>query len=361
MKINLIIFISEFNLGGAGNSIFKLCKNLPKSNFNITVICLNKCYYKSVLLKHGIKVFEINSSKTIYGMFKVKYLVKKLIKSNQKNIFLSNIYYSNILSILFLRSLKIKIVLVERTPFQELFIYYNFLDFFKKQVIKILISLTFKKADACVSNSKYISKEYNKFYNLRFQTINPPSFKKLFPFTKRRKNQVCFGVVSRLSKEKKIDDLIKIFPELKGKPILKIIGDGPEGEKLKQLVRNLDLKNRVIFSGTLDPNNIWKVMREFDYLINTSDFEGFPNSVVEALSSGVPVIASQSFGGINDIIKNKKFGIIYNKKSDLKKTLDKILLKKITFKINKNIVYKHLNNFNEKKSTNKYKKLFLNV
>ena len=78
MKINLIIFISEFNLGGAGNSIFKLCKNLPKSNFNITVICLNKCYYKSVLLKHGIKVFEINSSKTIYGMFKVSKKINQI-------------------------------------------------------------------------------------------------------------------------------------------------------------------------------------------------------------------------------------------------------------------------------------------
>ena len=361
MKINLIIFISEFNLGGAGNSIFKLCKNLPKSNFNITVICLNKCYYKSVLLKYGIKVIEINSSKTIYGMYRVKYLVKKLIKYNQKNIFLSNIYYSNILSIFFLRSLKIKIILVERTPFQELFIYYNFLDFFKKQIIKILISFTFKKADACIANSKYISKEYNKFYNLKFQTINPPSFKKLFPFTKKRKNQVCFGVVSRLSKEKKIENLIKILPKLKGKPILKIIGDGPEGEKLKQLAKNLNLKNRVVFYGSFKPNNIWKAMKEFDYLINTSDFEGFPNSVIEALSAGVPVIASQSFGGINDIIINKRFGVIYNKKNDLKKTLDKILLKKITFKISKNIVYKHLSNFSEKKSTEKYQKLFVNV
>ena len=47
-------------------------------------------------------------------------------------------------------------------------------------------------------------------------------------------------------------------------------------EKLKQLVKNLNLKNRVIFCGTFNPNNIWKVMKEFDYFINTSDFEGFP-------------------------------------------------------------------------------------
>ena len=46
-------------------------------------------------------------------------------------------------------------------------------------------------------------------------------------------------------------------------------------------------------------------MRRFNYFINSSDFEGFPNSVVEALSSGVPVLASHGHGGINDIIKNK--------------------------------------------------------
>ncbi len=361
MKINLIIFISEFNLGGAGNSLFKLCKNLPKNKFFVTVICLNKCFYRSELIKLGVKVIEISSKKTLFGMPKIKKTVKNLIKSNHKNIFLSNIYYSNILSILFLRSLNLKIILVERTPFQELFIYYGLLDFFKKQIIKILIRFTFKKADACVANSKHISKKYNKYYNLKFQTIHPPSFKKLFPFSKNKKKPICFGVVSRLSKEKKIDTLISILPEIKGKPILKIVGDGPEREKLKRLVESLNLKSRVKFLGSYNPNLIKNVFKNFSYLISTSDFEGFPNSVVESLSSGVPVIASQSFGGINDIIKNKNFGIIYNKKKDLKMILNKIMLKKIYFKLNKDKVYNHLNNFSEKKNIENYKKLLFNL
>ena len=361
MKINLIIFISEFNLGGAGNSLFKLCKNLPKNKFDITVICLNKCYYKINLLKYRVKVIEINSSKTIFGMPKVKRVVKSLIKSKTKNIFLSNIHYTNILSILFLKSLNLKIIIVERTPFEELFIYYGFFDFIKKQIIRILIDLTFKKADACISNSKYISRKYNKYYNLSFKTINPPSFKKIFFFKKRKKKQICFGIVSRLSKEKKIENLIKIFPELNGNPILKIVGDGPEREKLKILSERLNVKHRVKFLGQYNPNLIKNIMREFDYFINTSDFEGFPNSVVEALSSGIPIIASQSFGGINDIIQNKKFGIIYNKKGDLKIILNKILSNKISFNINKNEVYKHLKNFSEKKNSEKYKKLLFNI
>lgn len=363
MKINLIIFISEFNLGGAGNSLFKLCKNLPKNKFNITTICLNKCYYKTDLLRNGIKVHEINSRKTILGMPKIKRLVKSLIKSDCKNIFLSNIYYSNILSILFLRPLNMKIVIVERTPFQELSIYYGFFDFIKKKIIKLLISLTFKKADSCVSNSKYISQKYNQNYKLKFKTINPPSFKKLFFLkkNKNKKNQICFGVVSRLSKEKKIHELIEILSELKNKPILKIVGDGPEKKNLEKLTEKLNLKNRVFFLGQHHPNSISSVMKKFDFLINNSDFEGFPNSVVEALSSGTPVIASQSFGGINDIIINKNFGIIFNKKKDLRNILNKVLDKKINFRMNKNEISNHLIKFSEKKNTESYKKLLLNL
>ena len=92
MKINLIIFLSEFNLGGAGNSLFKLCKKISKKIL-YSVICLNKCYYKKELLKIGISVYEINSSKTIFAMPKIKKLLIKLI-DYKKNIFLSNIYYS---------------------------------------------------------------------------------------------------------------------------------------------------------------------------------------------------------------------------------------------------------------------------
>ena len=124
MKTNLIFYLSEFSIGGAGNSIYKLCKNLPKNKFNISIICLNKCYYKSLFKKINIKVFEIKSKRSIYAFEKIKEIVKKLISNNFKsNIFVSNINYSNILSMLFLKKLNIKIVLIERTPYQYIIIF----------------------------------------------------------------------------------------------------------------------------------------------------------------------------------------------------------------------------------------------
>ena len=177
MKINLIIFISEFNHGGAGNSLFRLCINLPKKLYNINVICLNKCAYEKELKKNNINVFKIFSKKTSLAMFKVRKITKNLISNKyKKNIFISNIYYSNILSILFLNNLNMKMILIERTPFQELSIFFGLIDSIKKKIMKILIGFTYKYADLCIANSKYISNQYNKKYSLKFKTIFPPSF-----------------------------------------------------------------------------------------------------------------------------------------------------------------------------------------
>ena len=363
MKINLIIFLSEFNLGGAGNSLFKLCKNLSNKNFSISVICLNKCFYKKELIKYGASVYEVKSSKTIFAMPKIKKIVEKLIDNKKKNIFLSNIYYSNVLSVLFLRSLNIKLILIERTPFQELSIYYGFIDFIKKNIIKFLIRYTYLKADDCISNSKYISNAYNNYYNLKFKTIYPPSFKKLNNFNQKKSTQtnICIGTVCRLSKEKRVENLIKVIAKFKNNLKLKIVGDGPELENLKKLITSLKLEKNVIFLGKIHPNKIKLIIKDFDYFINSSDFEGFPNSVVEAISSGIPVIASQSHGGINEIIKNKNFGIIYNNDFELEIILKKIIGKKISFKKNKILFENHLKIFSVNNNVQKYSNLFLNI
>ena len=347
-------------MGGAGNSIFKLCKNLPKKNYKISVICLNKCYYKKKLNKNKIKVYEIKSSRTLFAMAKIRKLTKKIIGNNSKNIFVSNIYFSNILSVLFLRNLRMKLVLIERTPHQELSIYYNIFDFLKKNILKILIDFTFSKADICVSNSKFISQEYNKNYKLNFMTIHPPSFSgKIYLKNKKSINKnIIFGTVCRLSKEKNLANLIKCFSNFKKKFYFHIIGDGPEKLKLIKLVKKLDLEDEIKFFGKVSPEKISFNLKKLDFYINSSDFEGFPNSVVEALSHNIPVIASQSYGGINEILINKKFGYIYSSENELKKILNKIIFRKVNFKLNKIILFNHLNKFSENENHKKYDSLF---
>ena len=362
MKINLIIFISEFNRGGAGNSLFRLCVNLPKKSYNINIICLNECAYEKELKKNNINVFKILSKKTSFAMFQIRKITKNLISNKyKKNIFISNIYYSNILSILFLSNLNMKMVLIERTPFQELSIFFSLIDLIKKKIMKLLIGFTYKYADLCIANSKYISNQYNKKYSLKFKTIFPPSFSNI-KYNKRKyivnKKILNIGTVCRLSKEKGLSEFLNTISKLDFNLNFFIIGDGPELKKLKKICINLGIEKKIIFLGFLNSKKIQKELRKLDLFINCSYFEGFPNSVVEALGSGVPVIASQSHGGINEIIKNNNFGYIYNSQEELINTITDFNSGKLKFNLKKNILAKHLKKFSVSENIKNYSKIF---
>ena len=52
IKKNLIFFMSDFSSGGAGNSISKLCLNLPPQEYKMSVISLGKCAYSDYKEKY---------------------------------------------------------------------------------------------------------------------------------------------------------------------------------------------------------------------------------------------------------------------------------------------------------------------
>ena len=315
MKINLIFFLSRFGIGGAGNSIFQLCKGLSKKKFNISIICLNNCPYDKEFKKIGIKVYKIKSNKTIFAMTKVLNITKYLVsKKYIKNIFISNIHYTNILSLIFLRNLDdLKILLVERTPLMELNIYFNFVDFIKKNIIKLLIYLLYNFSDSIVCNSKNISKYFKIKYNLKTKTIFPPSviyFSKSRQKIYKKNKTLIIATVCRLTEEKGVDVLFQALSLLKFNNYkLLIVGDGAEKLKLKQISKKLDISKKIKFFGFM--KDVRPVLKLSDLYVNSSYFEGFPNSVVEAINYGIPVICSQSHGGINEILLNGKCGTIF--------------------------------------------------
>ena len=164
--------------------------------------------------------------------------------------------------------------------------------------------------------SDYLKKKYN----FESEVVFPPSiihYKKIQIKIKNNKinKNLRILTICRLSKEKKIDELIHALKYLNNINFeLKIIGDGPEKNYLKNLVKKLDLNKSIKFLGF--KKNIFSYLKNTDLYINTSYFEGFPNSVVEAAYCGVPIISSQSHGGINEILSNGKGGVIYQNGPD---------------------------------------------
>lgn len=111
-----------------------------------------------------------------------------------------------------------------------------------------------------------------------------------------------FIIVGRLRTQKEIHIAIEAFAKSNAVNDfeLLVLGEGPEEARLKALTAQLGLLDKVHFKGFVsDP---YPLMRASRGLILSSNKEGFPNVVVEALSLGVPVLASDCLTGPNEII-----------------------------------------------------------
>ena len=184
MKKDIFFILPVFTYG-AGQSIKRIILELDDKKYNKNIICLGKCQFKSELKIKKIKIFELNYSKLILAMTHIKNIIEKS-KYSQK-ILISNIHYTNVLSLMFLSGVKkLRIIVSERTALKELDIYFGVLDFMKKKIIKLLIILFYRKANAIVTNSTKSSRDLNKITGLKVKTIFSPSYIPTY-FLKKKK------------------------------------------------------------------------------------------------------------------------------------------------------------------------------
>lgn len=141
-----------------------------------------------------------------------------------------------------------------------------------------------------------------------------PHYIEYTDYVKKEENYIIY--LGRLSKDKKVDELINAFNELNLELKLYIYGDGPEKESLIKLSEN---NKNIHFKGiTKKP---LEVLKNAKIMIAPTNFEGFGLTILEALSVGVPVIASDVLFGPRELIKNNYNGYLYKDKEDLKEKI----------------------------------------
>lgn len=87
------------------------------------------------------------------------------------------------------------------------------------------------------------------------------------------------------------------------------VGGGPDVEKMKRLARELNVDGRIEWAGPRPATETPDWMRRFDFLVLPSLSEGRPNVVVEAMASGLPVIAT-SVGGVPELVSDGRTGLL---------------------------------------------------
>jgi L-malate glycosyltransferase len=117
------------------------------------------------------------------------------------------------------------------------------------------------------------------------------------------------GTAGRLVPVKRLDLFLVAAQQIvRSRPNTRFViaGEGPEGQRLRELTRTLRLDNRILFLGQRD--DIYDVIRAMDIFVFCSDHEGLPMALLEALYLEVPVVA-RPVGGIPEVIQDGMNGV----------------------------------------------------
>jgi glycosyltransferase involved in cell wall biosynthesis len=117
-----------------------------------------------------------------------------------------------------------------------------------------------------------------------------------------------------LDEHKNVSALLRalgaLAPGLRSRFTLDVVGDGPDRARLEALARSLGLDGRVAWHGWRDKRETAELYRRAACLVNPSRYEGLPNTVLEAMASGLPVIASD-VGGNNEAVEHEATGWLF--------------------------------------------------
>ncbi|MHC4951944.1 MAG: glycosyltransferase, partial [Planctomycetota bacterium] len=155
-------------------------------------------------------------------------------------------------------------------------------------------------------------------------------------FTPRKKelpqNKIKVLTVARLTEKKghcyalqAIRQAVRIVPKLE----YHIAGDGPLLKELKGLTKKLGTENNVVFHGKVNSDEVLAMYKAADIFLlpsvtpSTGDMEGIPVSLMEAMSCGLPVIASQH-SGIPELVLDGQSGYTVPEK-DIRSIADQII------------------------------------
>ncbi len=183
-----------------------------------------------------------------------------------------------------------------------------------------LYSYIVKRADRLLTVSSSLKDRIEEIVNqtdLRIKTIvNGVDTEKYRPAPNRdygkqfglKEKDVIIGSVGRLEKVKNYELFIETISRIKDKSVKGVlVGDGPERSNLENMARALNMQDRFIFLGKRE--DVSEIMPLFDIYVCSSHSEGLSNTILEAMASGVPSVATR-VGGNPEIVCEGETGFL---------------------------------------------------
>lgn len=339
-KQNILFVVDERRMGGVSVLLEDIVNMINLNKYNIDILVLHnngemlENLPKEVNLIYGSKYFQ-----------SIDYTLKEVIKSYS----LSKIYYKlkvildmktgNIKSSIKRERKKIltkkyDLEIAFKDGFTALFTIFgnstrkiHWLHYeYKKTNPNAKYDKLFKKIlpefDEIIAVSEGVQKVFNEIYHLEDKTkviYNLVNTSKIKERAKEKsdiilnKKELNFVSVGRLHEQKGYDKLIKAINQLSLEKELpknfkfRLYGDGPQRGYLQELITKYNLQDKVFLMGKVQ--NPYKYLNGSDMFILPSRYEAFGLVIIEAMTLGIPVLATENHA-TNKIIKNNINGYI---------------------------------------------------
>jgi len=305
LKKSILFVIHQIRYGGADKILSYIANQLSKSNYDVHIYTYEgtTSYYELDNYIEYIPEKNI-ATKRILRRFVQIYQVKKIINRVKPDVVISFLQNPNTISILATLFTKVPVIICERgDPYRY--------GTQKSKIFKFIYHFAQGLVFQTEGAKDYFSK---KIIRNSVVIPNPVTQKNKYDSEIKRNNEIVFVARFELI-QKRQDIMLKAFAKVaKEYPEIKLVfyGDGQDLETIQNMVVDLGVEDKVQFAGVV--NNISDTIRLSKMFVLTSDYEGIPNALIEAMSVGLPVISTDcSPGGARMLIENKVNGVIVPK------------------------------------------------
>jgi len=364
-KIKLVQIIADSQMGGGPNQVLGLLQNIDRDKYDCYLICPTGILTRNAEKLPKVTIINL-PFKTKFDLQTILALKRELQRIQAKdNPFAKMIIHSHGPRAGLFCSL------VDPKDATKIFTEHNYTQFyhlsnwFNSFVQAQMMDSVYRKNDCIIAVSTAVKQYLSKIKVNKSKVVvihngfDPIDYKR----TSGKREDIIIGTVGSLNPMKGQKYLISALPEiLKKYPNvrLEIVGEGPEKDNLITEARRLNVSKRVALLGMkTDLDEYYSRWRVFAL---PSVSETFGLVILEAMSAGLPVVATKS-GGVADIIKDKMNGLLVerNNPTVLAKAIIQVLDNpELAENLTKN-ASKELPNFSWKVAIEKLEEIYKNA
>ncbi len=321
MKLRIMFLAGTLRKGGAEKQLFYSVKTCIELGHQVTVCTLDHSgYWEEKIRDLGVTVLSITSKNRLVRLIKFCWFVHAM---KATHIIAQHFYASPYVGIAGVLLRKKAYAAIRNDGFQEM----NSLPRWARHIAVSWTTALIANSNTAINNLKEMGVCSELIY---IQNVIDISAIHIDANSKER--EVGFSFVGRLVEQKRADLFIDFVTALKEGGLvfpIRIVGDGPLRAQMEALAERSAVS--VDFLGERD--DVQLLLSQSRFLVLTSDFEGFPNVILEAMAASCIVIA-RPVGGVLELVSHNKTGFICHNTEEMVAVVrrlsnDKMLQEKI--------------------------------